>query len=407
MEMIDFVEETTSALVSNKARSGLTILGIVIGIASVIAMLAVGQGAQSSVSSSVASVGSNLLTIRSGAERTPGSLVRSSQGSAKSLKESDAEALKGLDTVAAVSPEVTGRYQVTGNDNNTNTSIYGVTNEYATVKSIETTEGDFISDADEESGTKVAVLGPTARDDLFGEDATDVVGQTIRINKISFTVIGVTKAKGGTGMGSSDDIIFIPLSTAQKLLVGNQYLTTIEVSVKSADQMDAAQTEITELLMELHGLTADDTMDFSIMNMSDMTEAASSIASVFTILLGSVAGISLVVGGIGIMNMMLTNVTERTREIGLRKAIGAKGKDISTQFLIEAITLTIIGGVVGVLIGMLIAWGLTFFGIMQAEVTSTSVLLACGVSALIGIVFGYYPAKSAARLNPIDALRFE
>lgn len=409
MEMMDFFEETTSALLSNKARSGLTILGIVIGISSVIAMLAVGQGAQSSVSSSVASVGANLLTIRSGAQMTPGSLVRSSAGSAQSLKESDAEALKELSTIAAVSPEVSSRYQVTGNDNNTNVSVYGVTPDYATVKSVETTGGNFITEADQESGTKVAVLGSGVRDDLFGEDADDseVVGKTIRINKISFTVIGVNKEKGGTGMGSSDDMVFIPLSTAQKLLIGNKYLTTIEVSVVSSDQMEAAEAEITELLMQLHGIDNEDDADFSIMNMSDMTEAASSIAEVFTILLGSVAGISLVVGGIGIMNMMLTNVTERTREIGLRKAIGAKGKDISMQFLIESITLTVIGGIVGVLVGMMIAWGLTFFGVMQAEVTSFSVLLACGVSALIGVVFGYYPAKRAAKLNPIDALRFE
>lgn len=405
--MMDFFEETMSALLSNKARSGLTILGIVIGISSVIAMLSIGQGAQSSVSSSVASVGSNLLTIRSGVQRTPGSIVSGGQGSAKSLKESDAEAIKELDGVSAVSPEVSGRYQVTGGGNNTNTSIYGVIPEYATVKSIETTEGDFLTEADQQSGSKVAVIGPTVRDDLFGEDATDIVGKTIRINKINFTVIGVTKAKGGTGFGSSDDMVFIPLSTDQKLLAGNEYLTTIEVSIASADGMTQAQTDITALLMELHKITDETKIDFSIINMADMTAAASSIASVFTILLGSVAGISLVVGGIGIMNMMLTNVTERTREIGLRKAIGAKGKDISTQFLIEAITLTLIGGIVGVLVGIMIAWGLTYFGILQAEVTSFSVILACGVSALIGIVFGYYPAKRAARLNPIDALRFE
>ncbi len=405
--MIDFIEETASALLSNKARSGLTVLGIVIGISSVIAMLAVGQGAQSSVSSSVASVGSNLLTIRSGAQRTPGSIVRSSQGTAKSLKESDAEAIKALDVVSAVSPEVSGRYQVTGNGNNTNVSVYGVIGDYASVKNVEVTEGNFLTEADQSGGAKVAVLGPTVRDDLFGEGATDVVGQTVRINKINFTVVGVTEAKGGTGFGSQDEMIFIPLSTAQKTLIGNQYLTTIEVSIKSADQMAEAQTQITELLMGLHKLTENDALDFNIINMSDMTAAASSIASVFTMLLGSVAGISLVVGGIGIMNMMLTNVTERTREIGLRTAIGAKGKDISTQFLIEAITLTVVGGIIGVLIGMLIAWGLTFFGVMQAEVTTYSVLLACGVSALIGIIFGYYPAKRAAKLNPIDALRFE
>ena len=407
MQFIDYIEETASALLSNKARSGLTILGIVIGISSVIAMLSIGQGAQSSVQSSVASVGSNLLTVRSGAQRTPGSMVRGSLGSAQSLKSSDASAIRSLDNVVAVSPEASGRYQITAGGNNTNSTVYGVIPDYASVKSLEMSEGDFLTEADQSGYAKVAVIGPTVRDDLFGADATDSVGKTIRINKMNFTVIGVTKAKGGTGFGSQDEMIFVPLSTHQKSLSGSQYLSAIEVSVASADALAQAQADITALLMELHKISDESKLDFSVINMADMAAAASSIAQVFTILLGSVAGISLIVGGIGIMNMMLTNVTERTREIGLRKAIGAKGKDISSQFLIEAIALTLIGGIVGVIVGVLIGWGLTYFGVLATKVTSFSVILACGVSALIGIVFGYYPAKRAARLNPIDALRFE
>lgn len=408
MEILDILEETYSALSANKARSSLTILGIVIGISSVIAMLAIGQGAQNSVQSSIASIGSNILTVRPGVQRGPGmGGVSGGQGSAKSLKNSDAEALKSIENVQAVSPEVSSRSQVTAKGLNTNTTIYGVTEDYATIKSVETTEGNFITGQHQTAGSRVAVLGPTARDDLFGVDATEVVGQTIRINSINFTVIGIAKAKGGSGFGNQDDMIYIPLSTNQRLISKNEYLSTIEVAVTDTESMTGVQEAITELLMQRHKITDATKADFNIMNMADMAAAASSIASIFTILLGSVAGISLVVGGIGIMNMMLTNVTERTREIGLRKAIGAKGKDIGLQFLIEAIALTFIGGLIGVIAGCMIGWGLAYFGVIQTKVSLFSVLLAFGVSAIIGIVFGYWPARRASKLNPIEALRFE
>ncbi len=407
MEILDILEETYTAITSNKARSGLTILGIIIGISSVIAMLSIGQGAQNSVKSSIASLGSNTLTIRPSMQRGVGTMVSSGRGSANSLKMNDVEAIASLDLVAAVSPIVQGRYQITAKGTNTNTSVYGIKAEYATVKNLEVADGNFITEQNNNVASRVVVLGPDVRDDLFGEEVTDVVGQTIRINKVNFTVIGVTKAKGGSGMGSQDDVAYIPLSTYQRLLSGSEYLNTIEVNVVDADSMAVAQTEISDLLLQEHKITDIAKADFSIMNMADIAQSASNIASIFTMLLGSVAGISLVVGGIGIMNMMLTTVTERTKEIGLRKAIGAREKDINLQFLVESIALTFLGGLIGVMLGCAIGWGLTYFGVIQTSVSSFSILLAFGVSALIGIVFGYYPAKRASKLNPINALRFE
>jgi len=382
-------------------------LGIVIGISSVIAMLSIGQGAQSSIQSSVQSIGSNMISVMPGAQRGPGSFVSGGRGGAKSLTLADVEAISAeVAQISEISPEVSGRYQVTAKGTNTNTQVIGSVAAYATVHNVAIDEGSFISQQDNASGNKVAVIGPTVRDDLFGADATNVVGQAIRIKQMNFKIIGLTKAKGGTGFGSQDDMIFIPLSTAQRYFSGDKYLTGISVSAASSDAMTQVQQDITDLLLTRHNKTTD-TADFSVFNQADIAATAGSIASIFTILLGSVAGISLIVGGIGIMNMMLTSVTERTKEIGLRKAIGAKRADISKQFLVEAIILTFLGGLFGIILGWLVSYGLTALGIIQTQVAWTSVFMAFGVSALIGIVFGYYPAKRAAGLNPIDALRFE
>ena len=266
--------------------------------------------------------------------------------------------------------------------------------------------GDFISSQNNSNYSKVAVIGPDVRDDLFGEDI-DPVGKTIKINKISFQVIGLTKSKGGTGFGSQDDMIFIPISTAQRFFTGDEYLSSIAVAAENSESMTIVQEEITQLLLDRHNISDSASADFRILNQEDVAETASSIAKTLTLLLGFVAGISLIVGGIGIMNMMLTNVTERTREIGLRKAIGAKPKDISLQFLIEATVLTIIGGNIGIILGYVIAWGVTYFGSIATKTTIFSAILAFCVSTIIGIVFGYYPARRASRLNPIDALRYE
>lgn len=407
MKLTDILEETLAALSANKVRSGLTMLGIIIGISSVIAMTAIGNGAQASIQSSIQSIGANLIIVTPGAQRGPGVQVSQGRGSAKSLTLDDADALaENITSIKAVAPEVTGRYQVTAKGTNTNTQVVGATTTYPTVRNVETAEGTFITDTQLKSGSKVAVLGPTARDDLFGVDE-DAIGQSIRIKQTTFTVIGITKAKGGSGFSNPDDMIFIPLTTAQRFLSGDQYVTTISVSAVDAESATQVQEDITTLLLDRHHISDATQADFSTLNQADIIATASSVTGTFTILLAAVAGISLIVGGIGIMNMMLTTVTERTREIGLRKAIGAKPRDISTQFLIEAVMLTFTGGIIGVILGWLIAFVVRYTGIIQTQVSVSSILLAFGVSTAIGIIFGYYPAMRAAKLHPIEALRYE
>ncbi len=403
----DLFQETYSALVSNKARSGLTILGIIIGIGSVIAMVSIGQGAQTSIESSIQSIGSNLIIVMPSMQRGVGSQVSSGRGSARTLTQEDANAIiKEVSLAKAVAPELSGRYQIIAKGKNTNTSVSGTTSAYPTVRNLEIAQGSFISEQNIRSMSKVAVLGPTVVTDLFGENVNPI-GQSIRINKIDFKIIGVTKEKGGSGMSNQDDMIFIPLSTAQKFLAGSDYVTTISVEAIDQGSMTLIQDQITSLLLSRHNISNPELADFGIMNQSDIVASASSITNTLTILLGSIAGISLIVGGIGIMNMMLTNVIERTREIGLRKAIGAKKKDISIQFLTEAIMLTFIGGIAGIFLGWLLSLGVTQFGGITTKISLMAILLAVGVSAAIGIIFGYYPARRAANLNPIEALRYE
>lgn len=407
MTISDVLEETYAALSSNKARSGLTILGIVIGISSVIAMVAIGAGAQGSIQASIESIGSNLILVMPGAQRGAGVQVSAGRGTARSLTQEDADAISQNVTMAkAVSPELSGRYQITSRGKNTNTSVVGTTPAYLSVRNVELDQGYFISEQNLQGLGKVAVLGPTARDDLFGE-GVDAIGQIIRIKNIEFKIIGITKAKGGTGFGSQDDMVFVPLTSAQRFLTGDQYVSSINVQAIDSESMAAIQQQITDLLLTRHHITDPQMADFSTLNQADIIATASSITQTFTILLAAIAGISLLVGGIGIMNMMLTTVTERTKEIGLRKAIGAKKKDINIQFLTEAVALTFIGGLIGVILGWLISFGITYFGFLQTSVSISSVLLAFGVSAAIGIIFGYYPARRAASLNPIEALRYE
>jgi len=407
MKISDLLQETYFSLTVNKIRTGLTMLGIVIGIGSVIAMISIGQGAQGSIESSIQSIGSNLILVTPGAQRGAGMQVSSGRGSAQSLTQEDADAItKEVSFVQAVAPEISRRYQVTARGTNTNTSIVGTVAAYPGVRNIQIAEGSFITDQNITGLSRVAVLGPTTRDDLFGQDA-EAIGQTIRVNKVDFKVIGITVAKGGSGFGSQDDVIFIPLSTAQRYLAGGNYVTTISIQATDQNSMADIQQQVTNLLLDRHNINDPQLIDFSVLNQADISAAASSVTNTLTILLGAIAGISLVVGGIGIMNMMLTTVTERTREIGLRKAIGAKKKDISAQFLAESVTLTFLGGFMGIVFGWLAAWGVTQFAGITTQVSLLSITLAVGVSAAIGIVFGYYPARRAAGLNPIEALRYE
>lgn len=407
MKFKDIIHETYAALSANKVRSGLTMLGIVIGISSVIAMVSIGTGASKTISSSIESLGSNLIQVTPGAQRTQGFGVSAGRGNAKTLTNEDAKAiLEQITDVEAVDSQVSGRYQVTAKGTNTNTTVNGVTSSYPQVRNIEVAEGSFISDTQNNSASKVAVLGPTTQTDLFGEGVSGV-GQSIRINSMEFKVIGITVSKGGSGFQNQDDVIYIPVKSAQRYLSGDQYLTTIAVQALSPDVMTQVQEDITVLLLSRHKISDSTQADFSVQNQNDILGAASSITSTLTYLLAAIGGISLLVGGIGIMNMMLTTVTERTKEIGLRKAIGARKSDISTQFLAEAITLTIIGGIVGIALGWLISFAVNWTGIVTTSVSLSSILLAFGVSAVVGIVFGYYPARRAASLNPIEALRYE
>jgi len=407
MRITDLFEETYIALSANKGRSALTILGIVIGIASVIAMTAIGQGAQASVQSSITAAGSNLLYVQPGQARGVGMQVRSGQGSSQSLTLDDADAIEKTVTLAkAVSPELSRRYQVTAKGTNTNTSVIGCKPTYLEVHNLTMDLGSFISDSDLKSQNRVAVLGSTTRDDLFGAGAS-ALGSTIRINQEIFRVIGVVQAKGGSGFNNPDDAIYVPLTAAQAYLSGQDYVSNIAVQASSADVMSAAQQQITDLMMLRHKIKDATQADFNVMNQADLVATVSNVTGTFTMLLASIAGISLLVGGVGIMNMMLTNVTERTREIGLRKAIGAEEGDITTQFLLESVALTFLGGAIGVIIGWAIAYGVQYFGVTTTKVTWDNVILAFGVSAVIGIVFGYYPARRAAKLDPIESLRFE
>jgi len=416
MKINDTLEETFSALLSNKVRTGLTVLGIIIGISSVIVMVSVGQGASSSITSSIESTGSNLLMITPGATKSFGYGARSAGGTAKTLTLEDSDEIKAqITAIEALTNEVSGRYQVVYKGSNTNTSIMGTDANYATVRNVTMMQGSFIEDSYVEGSSKVAILGPSVVEDLFAEndetideiDLSNVIGKTIKINKIEFKIIGVTESKGSSGFSNQDDMIYIPYTTAQKYLSGNKYLTEIDVQVSDADLMEDTQIEITNLLLSLHNISDSTAADFSISNQADLLESMSSITTTLTYLLGAIAGISLLVGGIGIMNMMLTTVTERTKEIGLRKAIGATGDDVSFQFLTEAVVLTFSGGIIGVMLGWAISFGINYSGLTTTTVSIGSILLAVGVSAGIGIVFGYYPAKRAAKMNPIEALRYE
>ncbi|HOF50499.1 MAG TPA: ABC transporter permease [Candidatus Colwellbacteria bacterium] len=405
MKLTDIFEETYTALSANKSRSGLTILGIVIGISSVIVMVAIGQGSQASITSQIESMGSNLIAVTPGVAMSSNSRVSSGWGSAQSLDNDDLERLKAeLVGVKGVAGELSGRYQVIANGNNTNTSVVGTEPAYAIVKNLGLASGDFISEQNLRNASRVAVLGPTVVEDLFGEGA-DPVGETVKINGLKFKIIGVSESKGG--LMNQDDAIFIPLTTIQRSLVGRNRLSTIDIAAESTAVMSSVEEQTKAILLDEHDIANPDEADFQVMNQAEIVEAVSNITATLTLLLAAIAGISLVVGGIGIMNMMLTTVTERTREIGLRKALGAKRIDINRQFLFEAIVLTLLGGIIGITLGSLISFTISYFDLIQTKISVLSVVLAFGISAAIGIVFGYYPARRASALNPIEALRYE
>jgi putative ABC transport system permease protein len=405
MITVDLIKEILWSLAGNKVRSSLTVLGIVIGIGSVITMVAIGQGAQSTISKNIEAIGSNLIVVSPGAQRS--GTVSAGIGSSQTLTLEDANAIKSeVQSISGVAPEDTHRYQITAGGNNTNTQVVGTVPDYLSVRNITIDSGSFFTDQQVQSSAKIVILGPTARDNLFGTNS-DPIGQSVRIKNIAFNVIGVTKSKGGTGFLNPDNSVYVPLTSEQHYLSGDTYVTSVSVAAQDQNVMSAVQQSISDLLLQRHKITDPTQADFNLINQNDIISTASSITNTFTILLASIASISLLVGGIGIMNMMLTTVTERTREIGLRKAVGIRKIYINMQFLGEAVVLTFLGGILGVLIGWLASLALARFLGLTTQISVSSIILAFGVSAAVGIIFGFYPARRAAALNPIEALRYE
>jgi putative ABC transport system permease protein len=393
------------ALRRNKLRSILTALGIIIGVASVVAMVAVGNGAQARIEAKVAALGQNVLTVFATNRRTSG--VNSGLGSAGTLTEADAKAIaREIKEIANVSPEVSTTAQALANGRNWSTTIAGEGENYLKIRDWPLASGAMFSDREVRSAAKVAVIGSTTANQLFGP--IDPLGQTVRVKGFPFVVIGVLSTKGaGMGGMDQDDRLVVPYTTAMKRISGSRYLRAITLQVTQADEMNRAEAQVTSLLRQRHRLAADADSDFKIMNQKEIADTVGSISQVITLLLGSIAGMSLVVGGIGIMNIMLVSVTERTREIGIRVAVGAKGVDIMLQFLIESVTLSVLGGVIGVLVGVGASQCVGFFADFKAVVSPGSVILAFGVSVAIGVFFGFYPARKASQLDPIVALRYE
>lgn len=405
-EFWELIKESFTSLKLNKMRTGLAMLGIIIGIGSVIGLISIGESSKKSVTSQIESLGSNLVTVSPGSQQS-GNIRGTS--TVKTLTLADAEALEdaGLSAISLVSPEYSGRYQVVAGDANTNTTIYGVKAAYSTVHNLKVSSGRFITDSDYNSNSHVAVIGPDTVSELFGNANYDCLGQTIRINGLNFTIIGTTVAKGSSGMGSSDSAIYIPLSTGLKQLFGVNYLSSISVQAVNSDVIVQAQNQVGYFLLDRHKIIDPTSADFTIRSSEEMLETISSVTGTFTSLLSGVAAISLIVGGIGIMNIMLVTVTERTREIGLRKALGAKKKTIITQFLTESIILTFSGGVIGIILGIILSYVYSVVNSSIFTISFSSVLLAFLVSVGIGILFGWYPAKKASSLQPIEALRYE
>ena len=399
------LEVGLTALTRNRMRSALTVLGIVIGVAAVIATLAIGQGARAAVQAQIRALGANTLTVLPGTITAGG--VRMGSGGTTTLTPEDATAIKAeCPAVDLVAPTVRTGTQVVWGDQNWNTQVQGTTPEYAQIRQWPMTSGVFISDADVRGGAKVCVLGSKVVQQLYG--SADPIGTLVRIKGIPFQVIGVLAFKGGTGFGGDqDDVVLMPITTEQHRLLGITYVNNISVSAVSEPAVDVAVDQITDLLRQRHRIRQGGDADFFIFTQKEVATAAESQSKVMTLLLASVAAVSLLVGGIGIMNIMLVSVTERTREIGLRMAIGARGGDVLLQFLVEAVVLSAFGGCIGIALGFALSKGLTLWMQWPTQISINAVLVSFGFAAATGVFFGFYPARKAAALDPIEALRFE
>ncbi len=404
-----FIKDALESLSSNKLRTGLTMLGIVIGVAAVISMLSIGAGAESSITDTIEGMGTNLLFVTQNTD----------VNNPEPLTLSDADAILNAEnaaSVVAVAPTVSTNKTVSFSGTSTSVSITGLTPDYAVVRNQEVSNGRFISQTDVDNKATVAVIGMDIVDDLFEGSVNDALSNKLRISNNLYQIVGVLESQGGTSFGSSDNQVYVPISTAQSRLIARtdarDAVNMINISAASAEEMDAAMSAVTNILRSRHGLTGDDDNDFNVLSQESFTEAASSVTGVFTVFLGGIAGISLLVGGIGIMNIMLVSVIERTREIGLRKAVGARDGDIMLQFVVEALVIGLFGGLIGVLLG----WGISAFigniavnsgTPMNTTMTIESILLSVTFSIVVGLVFGIYPARRAANLEPVEALRTE
>ena len=399
------------AIAANKMRSFLTALGIIIGIAAVITMLAIGQGSKASIKANIAEMGSNMIMIHPGADMRGG--VRQDASSMETLKQTDYDAIKDeCNYISAISPSVSSNGQWINGNNNTQSSIYGVNQDYLTIRQLKIADGEMFTDSDIKTAAKVCVLGQTVVDYLF-PDGSDPIGRVVRFNSIPFRVIGVLKKKGYNSMGmDQDDLVLAPYTTVMKRILAQTYLSEIVCSAITEEASEPAQDQITQILRRTHKLkdatdtTEGDDDDFNIRSQEEISSMMNSTMSTITILLGSVAGISLIVGGIGIMNIMYVSVTERTREIGLRMSVGARGIDILNQFLIEAILLSVTG-IIGVILGVSISVSLQQFAHVATQIEPWSIIMSFAVCTFTGVFFGWYPAKKAARLDPIEAIRYE